>query len=842
MKGILLLILFLPTYLNSQENLSIAGTYKLGNDINKENVGEILVVPKADNHAIIYISTSKKAPSYNTFSLLTEVEVIDNKAYYQLEKGSDKLVFSFSKNGITTTDLNSITNSHIPLNNTEFKKISNTIPKHFMRGDGENIELSNSVEDFTNNYFPNTSIWEFIGVWQFGQGRESLNISKNLANDNLNIQYNSWSDGFEDRFFDNCKFIKGKIIGDYYGGKQNVILEIEEGNLLLTIDPFHQFQPIKKQEFKKYPQSIFKYCAKNGNTYIKYSNKNVDSLPPGERILMRSVLENNNYIPTFYLNRFNKTPPFSKKDRYIVPKHLSDIKPLFLSEEVNLKFYQNLNESERFVKELYSPEKLKENTKLVEVPEQNIVGQKTLLIDKEVYSKLGLSIIKKYYDNNLYISGTVDLSQAFYSITVDDQSDNEYYTYLINYDKNGKYIDHILIGRNDYVESFTPIKPIFAPGEVYVNSMISVEVDYEMSGYKTFESKRYIINTNGQFIENNYASSYTQTPDTSILVTSQRVQSKTFGNANLSLFLNILNSKDPTGGYGISLHAVIQEENGMETTFPMDLSEVCGFHYPPDGKFTGPHGVLQKLFYTNIYDEVPERLQINFHFSDVTNDDIDELFIEIIDNSYVIEPKEYLCFIKVGGSWIYSEFNEKVNLFNGEIGMPFEMIFKSYYQFGYPPYFVEVTNDKKQEFLLKNNEHLIYTFKVENSDKRVCIGVADNCEYLVYRFGVKNNIEFEYIAEYNNATNKFNYYLKDETITPPRDYLENISFTNKNYQYIVYNNYIESDMKTEPHIPSKDGIGIMVRNMNTSKVTYIEADEKTIQGHLGLVKQCIKDK
>lgn len=657
MKGILLLILFLPTYLFSQENLSIAGTYKFGKDINKENVGEILVVPKADNHAIIYISTSKKAPSYNTFTLLTEVEVIDNKAYYQLEKGSGKLVFSFSKGSIITTDLNSITLSHIPLNNREFKKISNTIPKYFVRGDGQNIELSNSLEDFTNNYFPNTSICGFIGVWQFGKGRESLNISKNLANENIKIQYNSWNDGFEDRFFVNCKFIKGKIIGDYYGGNQNVILEIEDGILLLSIEPFHQFQPIKKQEFTKYPQSIFKYCAQNGTNYIKYSNKNVDSLASGDRILVRSELENNNYIPTFYLNRFNKNPPFSKKGRYIVPKHLSDIKPLFLSENVNLEFYPNLNESERFVKELYSLVRLKENTKLVEVPEQNIVGQKKLLIDKEAYSKLGLSVIKQHYDNNLYISGTVDLSKDFYSITVDYQSDNEYHTYLINYNFKGKYIDHILISRNDYVESMTPIKSIFAPGEIYVNSLLQnwVEdgVDIGSSYYQTFETVRYVTNQKGQFIASNYAKSFMHEPELSFRVVTQQIESKTYGNGLLSLYLNYKDT-NYAGGYVISMHIKIETEKGMEFIIPMDFSSVAGFYYPPFGDFIAPYGELQKLFYTNYTDGLG-RLRVSFTLKDMNNDGLDDLNLKIVDDNYVVEPEEEFLFIQKGFEWVLNK-------------------------------------------------------------------------------------------------------------------------------------------------------------------------------------------
>lgn len=547
MKSILLLILFLPTYLYSQENLSIAGPYKLGDDINIEN-----------------------------------------------------------------------------------------------------------VDDFETNYNRNTSLFDFIGVWQYSQGSEALNISKNLTNDSIKIQYNSVFDGYEDRFFENCKFINGKIIGDYYGGKENAILVINEGNLLLTIDPFHEFQPIKKQLFKNQPEAIFKYCSQNENTYIKNGNQKVDSLPPGDRVLVSVEIESKDYFSLlYYNNRFNKTPHNKKINRYILPKQLSDIKPLFISEDVNLEFFKNYNESELFVKKLYAPEKLKENIRIVSVPEQNRAGQKKLFIDKEVYSKLGLENIKMYYDN-LFITGTVDLSKEYRSITVDFQSDYEYYTYLINYDKNGKYIDHILISRNDYVESMTPIKSIFAPGEIYVNSLLQnwVEdgVDIGSSYYQTFETVRYVINQKGQFIASNYATSFMHEPELSFRVVTQQIESKTYGNALLSLYQNYIDT-NYAGGYVISMHTKIETEKGMEFIIPMDFSSVAGFYYPPFGDFIGPFGELQKLFYTNHTDAL-ERLRISFTLKDMNNDGIDDLNIKIVDANYVVEPEEEILFIQKGSEWV----------------------------------------------------------------------------------------------------------------------------------------------------------------------------------------------
>lgn len=82
------------------------------------------------------------------------------------------------------------------------------------------------------------TIWDNIGVWQYSNGRESLNISKLGVLDDLTIQYNSYTNGFEDREFLNCKFIGGKIIADYYGEKNNVIIAKKRQYTLLNHQTF----------------------------------------------------------------------------------------------------------------------------------------------------------------------------------------------------------------------------------------------------------------------------------------------------------------------------------------------------------------------------------------------------------------------------------------------------------------------------------------------------------------------------------------------------------------------------------------------------------------------------
>ena len=882
MKNILILFFLIPTILVSQKTKSIAGTYKFGNDIHKENIGELLVMPESDSTVSIYMKVSKKAPFYNTSVLLTELEIIDKKTYYQPKTGDARVCFEFFNNSVNVTDLNEIVSTHIFLENQIFRKVAPNIPKTFIRGNGKVVQINKSAAEYQPNYYPNNTLWDFIGIWRFGQGAEALNISKDLLTNSINVQYNSSSDGFEDRYIENCQWRKGKIYGDYYGGKENVIIEMEDGNLLLTINPFHQFQSLEKQVFKKYPKSIFKYCSQEENAYLYNGSQIVDSLPPGDRVLLLCDQKNLNFNPIIsYVSRFN-TSHVNKNNMYVKQNQLSDTKPLFVSDAVELKFFPNLNKSELFVKQLYTPEKLKENIEIVRVPEQNVVGQKKLLVDKDVYAKLSLATINRNYDNiNIYVTGTIDLSKEFNTLVIDFQSDNEYYAYLVNYTIEGKYIDHILIGRDDYVESFTPIKSIFAAGEVYVNSMIFTEDDSEKSSYKIFKTERYTLNRRGQFIASGYSNSFMHQPEVSLKIVAQQVKSKRYGNVLINLFLNYIDTSN-VGGYAISMSAEIETEAGIIQNIPIELQQNNGFIYPPYGSFVGPSGMLQKIFNTNINEGAPASLAVKLHFNDVTNDDVEELFLEITDNSYTIPPKSYFCFLNDGGTWVYSEYNEKANEFINDVGMPYEMVFKSYYKFGFPPYSLEVDDDKKSTFLLSENEQLIYTFKVKDSDKRVSIGVTENCKYVVYRFGKEGSIEFEYKAEYNSNVEKFNYFKNDQTLIPPRNYLENISFTNEDYQYVIYDNYLETDLmkydsifksnptkeysvvleelydagvisnaesidiqdyfeffKITPGISFKPGIGIMVRNLKTNKISFIEADESSTKGYMELIKACI---
>lgn len=708
------------------------------------------------------------------------------------------------------------------------------------------IFLSLNLNAQINN--TNKTVWDYIGIWQNGEGSSSLNISTHFTVDeavhHIKVQYNSWTDNFHDHLIVNCTFSNGVIIGDHYGHKENVKIELKEGSLFLTIDPFHEFTPIKKQHFKKAPQHIFKYnVSKNNKTLLEKPNSTsliADSIIPGDRILVERSFDNPTFYKTkYYASRFTKKS-IENQDSYISKKQLHNTKPIFFSENTQLKGYDNLNKSELFIKRLFSPHQLKENTveNLLSEDQQNVAGQKKLNLDEAMFLKLELYKTGTIYSadeyTHWYITGTVDISKDHYSIVIDKQYSDDYNTLLVNYDKTGKFVDYIIIGQGDYVESYNYTDAQFSNSGIFVNTYLTLDG----LSYSTTETKRYTVDKNGRFLELNYGNNTINNIDILVKLISQEFESANFGNAKISLFMGYSDTNNELG-YPTLLSTIIENKEGIDLTIPVDLSLVAGYYSPPYGDFTGPNGELQKIFNSNVKSGLDERITLKFKLADINQDGLDDLFIELTDKNYVIEPKSYICFIRESDSWVYSQHNEEANRFLEDVTMPIETVFEEFYTTGKPPLSIALAKNKKEGYLLKQNENLIYTFKIKDSDKRVSLGTDIDNKYLVYRFGTEDNVEFEYISEIKSEVNKFSYFKEDQTSIPPRNYLEHISFEYTDNQYALFNNYIESDLNLTPQIPTKDGVGIMVRNIKSGKISFLEADTSSIEGHIGLMKYWI---
>ena len=128
--------------------------------------------------------------------------------------------------------------------------------------------------------------------------------------------------------------------------------------------------------------------------------------------------------------------------------------------------------------------------------------------------------------------------------------------------------------------------------------------------------------------------------------------------------------------------------------------------------------------------------------------------------------------------------------------------------------------DNINDDLANPNQKIIFSFKTQNG-KTLSLLTNANEDYLIYRFGKPNKVEFRYPTTVdNNSWQKFTF----EKYSTDTQHLLHIIFTNVDFQYTVYyNENINSGI-----IKS----GVQVKNLNNNNVTDIQADIHTIKGSL----------
>ena len=129
-----------------------------------------------------------------------------------------------------------------------------------------------------------------------------------------------------------------------------------------------------------------------------------------------------------------------------------------------------------------------------------------------------------------------------------------------------------------------------------------------------------------------------------------------------------------------------------------------------------------------------------------------------------------------------------------------------------------------QHYLLANEE-LIYTFETAKG-KKVMLAKDKDDAYIIYRFGTKDKIEFEYPEKTKDSWSKFTYtfYFRGGGADNEGLDLNYVSFTNKGYQYVIYDTYSAAENKTT--------FGIKVIQEKTKKTTNIPGLAKTQKGTL----------
>lgn len=97
-------------------------------------------------------------------------------------------------------------------------------------------------------------------------------------------------------------------------------------------------------------------------------------------------------------------------------------------------------------------------------------------------------------------------------------------------------------------------------------------------------------------------------------------------------------------------------------------------------------------------------------------------------------------------------------------------------------------------------------------------------KYIVYRFGTKDKIEFEFPEKSKNSWKHFKYsfYLRGGGTQNEGMDLNYIYFTNQGFKYVIYDTYFA--------VGNKQEIGIKIINLETNKITHIKGDTNSRKG------------
>ena len=126
--------------------------------------------------------------------------------------------------------------------------------------------------------------------------------------------------------------------------------------------------------------------------------------------------------------------------------------------------------------------------------------------------------------------------------------------------------------------------------------------------------------------------------------------------------------------------------------------------------------------------------------------------------------------------------------------------------------------------LLLTNEKTILSFNT-TTGKEVLLAKDSSNSYLIYRFGKNGKTEFEFPQRNKSSWQNFtySYYLRGGGVNNEGMDLNNIYFTNKGFQYVIYHTYYAGD---------KSEVGVKVINLKTNKKINIGGILKSRVGSL----------
>lgn len=141
-----------------------------------------------------------------------------------------------------------------------------------------------------------------------------------------------------------------------------------------------------------------------------------------------------------------------------------------------------------------------------------------------------------------------------------------------------------------------------------------------------------------------------------------------------------------------------------------------------------------------------------------------------------------------------------------------------------------LNSNKKNEYsenLCKDTEKILFSFKTEKTNKIMSLCVSNNQpDYIIYRFGTKENIELEYPNNINESWGQFtySYYLRGGGKENAGLDLNYLTFAKDNYEYKIYQEYdAEKDLTN---------VGIRIKDKDNSREVEITGQANTVIGNL----------
>ena len=130
------------------------------------------------------------------------------------------------------------------------------------------------------------------------------------------------------------------------------------------------------------------------------------------------------------------------------------------------------------------------------------------------------------------------------------------------------------------------------------------------------------------------------------------------------------------------------------------------------------------------------------------------------------------------------------------------------------------------EHLQKENEEIIISFSIADSDKVAALCVSKEPSYIAFRLGRSENVELEFPDDFTDSWNKFiySYYLRGGGIENEGLDLNYLRFEYNGTEYQLFQEYSAESDATD--------VGIRTIDSSTNNETVLRASEDSIKGVL----------